>query len=298
MPMIDPKTEARGLSLPQASGPGGGEGESSSVRSTSTGAGYIAPPMSAGTAAAVISYGFPGDGCAPDDLSQSGIWRTAIHEAGHICTSRSLNLEVAGSTLIEGPSYTGLTWGPGSKRALRGKAAYDSDGSAAHDSVAVRVADSISRQMPLPGEPRDGTAVVFAAVQAEVIGLMGGGAAEMALLGDAPPQFIASDMLSANAIAGIICRTPASRAPLVEHCYQEGLAIIEQNKSVVLALARALIDHPERTLNAVEIDQVIAAALAAEAVEVEAQRRRDWKRIEESAASFADLTRERFRYRR
>jgi hypothetical protein len=86
--------------------------------------------------------------------------------------------------------------------------------------------------------------------------------------------------------------------PLVEHCYQEGLAIIEQNKSVVLALARALIDHPERTLNAVEIDQVIAAALAAEAVEVEAQRRRDWKRIEESAASFADLTRERFRYRR
>lgn len=120
---------------------------------------------------------------------------------------------------------------------------------------------------------------------------MGGGAAEMVLLGDAPPQFIASDMLSANAIAGIICRTPASRAAFIEHCYQEALAIIEQNKSVVLALARALIDHPERTLNAVEIDQVITAVLAGEAAADERQRRLDWKRIEQSAASFADLTR-------
>jgi hypothetical protein len=75
-----------------------------------------------------------------------------------------------------------------------------------------------------------------------------GGAAEMALLGDAPPEFIASDMLSANAVAGIICHTPASRASFIEHCYQEALAIIEQHKHVGLALARALIDHPERTL--------------------------------------------------
>jgi hypothetical protein len=197
---------------------------------------------------------------------------------------------------LKGPGYSGLTWSSGSKRALRGKAAYDAD-SAAHDAVAVRVADRIARQMPLPGEPRDGAADIFAVVQAEVIGLMGGGAAEMALLGDAPPQFIASDMLSANAIAGIICRTPASRAAFTEHCYQEALAIIERTKPVVLALARALIDHPERTLNAVEIDQVIGAMLAAEAAEAEAQRRRDWKRIERSAASFADLTRERFGYR-
>jgi hypothetical protein len=190
---------------------------------------------------------------------------------------------VAGSTLVEGPSYTGLTWGPGSKRALRGKAAYDAD-SAAHDAVAVRVAGGIARQMPLPGEPRDGAADIFAAVQAEVIVLMGGGAAEMALLGDAPPQFIASDVLSANAIAGVICRTPGSRAAFIEHCYQEGLAIIEQNKLVVLALARALIDHPEQTLNAVEIDQVIAAVLVAKAAEIESHRRLDWLAHQISAA--------------
>src|SRR5258708_26104575 len=152
----------------------------------------------AGSAAA-ITFGSDftdSDGSKLDDLSQSALWRTGLHESWHTCTSRLLDLEVAGSTLVEGRSYSGLTWGTGSKRAQRGKAAYDAD-SAAHDAVVVRVADSIARQMPLAGEPRDGaTADIFAAVQAEVIVLMAGGAAVMALLGDAPPQFIASDMLS------------------------------------------------------------------------------------------------------
>jgi hypothetical protein len=115
---------------------------------------------------------------------------------------------------------------------------------------------------------------------------MGGGAAEMALLRDAPPQFIASDILSANAIAGIVCRTPDSITAFVEHCYQEALAIIEQNKPVVLALARALIDHPERTLNSVEIDQCIERAVIATALTDEAARRAAWKRVQASAARF------------
>lgn len=107
-------------SLAHVSGPDGRVG--TNVRPTLSGEG-IAPPVSAGPAAAVVSSGFPDDGREPDDLSRSGIWRTAIHEGGHVCTSRFQDLEVAGSTLVEGPSYTGLTWGPGSKRALRGKAA-------------------------------------------------------------------------------------------------------------------------------------------------------------------------------
>jgi hypothetical protein len=252
-------------------------------------AGVSTPLARAGTAEAIALGSYAeGDGLKPETgRSVADLWRTALHEAGHICASRYLNLEVAGATVVEGPSYTGLTWGPGSKRALRGKAAYDDDDSAAHDAVALRVADNISRFMTGPGEDR--VDEIFSSVQARTIDLMGGSAAEMVFLGDAPPRFMASDMLSANAIAGIICSTPASVAALVEHSFQEALAIIEQNKSVVLALARALIDHPERTLNAVEIDQVIGAALAAEAAEVEAQRRRDWKRIAQSAASFADL---------
>jgi hypothetical protein len=50
------------------------------------------------------------------------------------------------------------------------------------------------------------------------------------------------------------------------YCYQEALAIIEENRPVVLALAQALIDHPERILNAAETDAVISQTLAREAL--------------------------------
>jgi hypothetical protein len=122
-----------------------------------------------------------------------------------------------------------------------------------------------------------------------VTGSAMGGAPETVHLGDAPPQYMASDLLSANAIAGIFCSAPASIAAFVEHCYEEGLAIIEQNKPVVLAIARALIGHPERTLNSADIDQVIMQALAAESLALEGQRRVDWQRTTASAASFASL---------
>src|SRR5258708_7179053 len=146
-----------------------------------------------------------------------------------------------------------------------GKAAHDDAGNDAFDSVAVQVATNISRYMPGPGESRDDVADIFSTVHARIIGLMCAGAAQLAILGDSPPRFIESDVYSANAIAGIICRTDASRAAFIEHCYQEPLAIIEENKSVVLALAKALIDHPERTLNSKEIDVVIAETLEREA---------------------------------
>jgi hypothetical protein len=41
--------------------------------------------------------------------------------------------------------------------------------------------------------------------------------------------------LTANALARIICRTGASRAAFIAHCYQEALAITEEHKLVVLA---------------------------------------------------------------
>jgi hypothetical protein len=213
------------------------------------------------------------------------LWRTAIHEGSHILASRFQNLEVAGSTLVEGVGYSGLTWSPGSKRALRGKAAYDSDGNDAHDAVAVRVADNVSQFMTGAGETA--LSEIYSIVQAHVIDLMAGGAGEMVFLGDAPPMYMASDLLSANALAGIICRSSASRASFIEHAYQEALVIIETNKPVVLALANALIDHPERTLNSIEIDQCIAGALDRKARKVEAKRRVDWIKVVENATDFA-----------
>jgi hypothetical protein len=69
--------------------------------------------------------------------------------------------------------------------------------------------------------------------------------------------------------------------------YQEVLAIIEENKPVVLALARALIDHPERTLNAGKIDAVIAQTLAREALAAERARRAVWRRTIGNSENFA-----------
>jgi hypothetical protein len=216
--------------------------------------------------------------------ARSSIWRTAVHEAGHILCEKYLGFEVSGSTVAEGPGYSGMTWGPESLRAKRGKAACDDAGNDGFDSVAVQVAENISHYMPEPGESRDGVHDIFSTVQGRVIGMMGGGAAEMAILGDSPPQFIESDVYSANAIAGIICRTGASRSAFIEHCYQEALAIIEANKPVVLALAQALIDHPERTLNGNEIDAVIARTLEREAMAAEQARRSKWRKVTEHVA--------------
>jgi hypothetical protein len=65
------------------------------------------------------------------------------------------------------------------------------------------------------------------------------------------------------------------------------VAIIEENRPVVLALAQALIDHPQRTLNAAEIDVVIAETLAREALAAEQARRAVWRRTIENSENFA-----------
>jgi hypothetical protein len=87
-----------------------------------------------------------------------------------------------------------------------------------------------------------------------------------------------------------VVQDQASSCPIVgdpwHDTYHEALAIIEQNKPVVLALARASIDHPQRTLNGTEIDEVIARAIAVLAAEAERKRRADWARICASAATF------------
>jgi hypothetical protein len=195
---------------------------------------------------------------------------------------RYCGLELGGATLVKGPSYDGLVWGPESVCALRGKAAFDAD-DAPPAILAAQIAHVISSDLPGPGEPRDVS--VFFDVQAQIICQMGGGAAEAAIFGDRPLRSAASDLASALALAQIVCRNEESRSSFIEHCYQEALAIIEENKPVVLALAQALIDHPQRTLNAAEIDAVISQTLAREALAAEHARRAVWRRTLESATS-------------
>jgi hypothetical protein len=130
------------------------------------------------------------------------------------------------------------------------------------------------------------TRSLFSDAQAATVTMMGGGASEMSLLGDSPPRFMGSNLPNANGLASMVCRTTLSVAAFIEHCFQEAFSIIEENKSVVVAVAQALIDHPNRTLNSNEIDAVIVSALAAKAAADKIERRARWAAVENNAAQF------------
>jgi hypothetical protein len=124
-------------------------------------------------------------------------------------------------------------------------------------------------------------------VRQAVIALMAGYAAETVFLRDTKPKYIAYDVPQARRLAGFVCRNMASILAFMEHGYQEAQELVEQHKDVVQAIAQALIDHPKRTLDSVEIDAVIAPVLAAQAAADEHKRRADWRCVENNAAEFA-----------
>jgi hypothetical protein len=199
-------------------------------------------------------------------IDRSDEWRIACHEAGHVLIHRIFNNPVS-CTIIPDAECRGKTTWPVN---VDMDAAWGAD---------VDFSD--------PGLTGDGRVrSVFSIVQKGVIALMGGCAAEMALLGDEAPKYIFTDIPHASHFASVVCRTEASRVSFLEHGYQESLALVEQHKEVVQALAQALVDHPKKTLNTVEIDSVIEIALAAKAVADKQKRRIDWARIEQSAAAF------------
>jgi hypothetical protein len=211
-------------------------------------------------------------------------FRTAAHEAGHCVVDLVLGIEVAGTTIAPGPGYAGMTWGPEAVRAHRGKAVHDEAGDDFCEVTTQKVTEKLSLQMPDPGESRHSVRDIFEAVQGRVIGLMAGCAAEMTIFGNSPPVYIESDLLSANYLAGIICRSDASKAAFIEHAYQEALALVEQYKTVVIALAETLVDHPEQTLNREEIGLVIAGTLAREGQEADRARNAAWRATVENTA--------------
>jgi hypothetical protein len=184
-------------------------------------------------------------------------WRVAVHEGGHVLIHRFFSNEVS-ATIVPDAEYSGKVWWP--------------------EGVDAAAIADVGRD----GEIR----CVFSIVQQGVIAMMGGCAAEMALLGHAPPKYIGSDVPNASSIASMVCRTTPSVVAFLEHGYQEALAIVESNKTVVQAIAQALIDHPKHTLDNAEIDAVIAPALAAKAAADEHKRRADWRSVEKNAASF------------
>jgi hypothetical protein len=92
----------------------------------------------------------------------------------------------------------------------------------------------------------------------------------------------------------LVTSSPAAAAAFIEFARVEAVSLLAASAHIVRALAAEL--RIRRTMDGGAIDRCIEQAVAAKAATDERQRRLEWQRIEQSAASFADLTRERFRY--
>jgi transposase len=88
----------------------------------------------------------------------------------------------------------------------------------------------------------------------------------------------------ARALAALVCTSEASIEAFITYGFEEAMAIIERHRGLVSAMARALIDHPERTLDGAEIDAVISQTLAREALAAEQARRAVWQHVTERVA--------------
>jgi hypothetical protein len=113
---------------------------------------------------------------------------------------------------------------------------------------------------------------------------LAGTEAERIFYPDAPALPADHDVQEAAAFAGVICSSPEAVAAFLEFAWIEAQAIVRDHQHIVIALANAL--KVRRSLDAEEIDLLIAAAVEANLIEDEKKRRLDWRRPCESAAGF------------
>lgn len=211
---------------------------------------------------------------AEDDL------RIAIHEAGHVIVGRALGSEFGGVTIVAGPDYGGLTWGPKSEPTP------DKMMLSADDREVGDLATMVGHLMPGPGESRQEVPEIYSHVHRHVVELMAGTAAETVLHTDDPPLHAASDERRARSLASLICSSERSIDAYLAAGLEEAIAIVARHRYAVQAIAQALIHHPDRTLDAAEIDAVIAEAVSREALGVEHERRAGWRQTAANAAHF------------
>jgi hypothetical protein len=103
---------------------------------------------------------------------------------------------------------------------------------------------------------------------------------------DGPPWDAVDDRKQERALASLVASSPAAVEAFISFCAIEAAALLKPNAHLVRALAVAM--RIRRTLTGVEVDEVIAAAVAVKSIEDEHQRRADGKRAEQSAARFVD----------
>jgi hypothetical protein len=243
-----------------------------------SGEGHVEIPAScAGSAAAIITDDPQrlDDGREPEGRTEADDVRVCIHEASHALTARLVGAEIGGVTVepsIDG-NYSGLCWGP----------SYDRRAKFADEGSAPALCEQIAPLMPQPGESRADVAPIFLHVHSRLVEIVAGTEGERLFL-SGEPWFARDDETQAISYASLITTTPKSAAALIEFARVEAAAQLEPRAHVIYALAEAL--RIRRTLDGAQVDQVIAQAVALEALATEHQRRDDWQRREQSAMEF------------
>ncbi|WFU75052.1 hypothetical protein [Bradyrhizobium sp. CB2312] len=135
-----------------------------------------------------------------------------------------------------------------------------------------KVADILARPMPQAGEDRHPVADVFASVYAKCIDLL---AAERIVL-DGEPVVPIGDLRQARELALLICKSEEAVETNIAHCDVTAHDLLMPYGDVVNALATIL--RIKRTLDGVQIDEIIRGLEGQKALTAEQRRRAEWAR--------------------
>jgi hypothetical protein len=199
--------------------------------------------------------------------------RIALHEASHAVVGRFLGQPLGGCTCDEGDGFSGRCWGPTFQSKFAGGPS------------APSLCAQIAPLMPFPGESRADVADIFAHCHVRTVELTAGSVGESLFLPGEPWQ-AADDRAQELALASLIASSSEAVEAFVDFCAVEAAAILRPLEYIIRALTAELLVR--RTMNAEQIDAVIAAAVAREALTIEQARRADMRRATESAARFLE----------
>ena len=199
--------------------------------------------------------------------------RIAMHEiGGHALVCRLLGNEIGGVTCDPGADFAGLMWGPAHDR----NAKFQSQDAASICAI-------IEPTMPAPGELRAAAADVYLQVHTRVIEMVAGSVAEAMFL-PGEPWPAESDRSQERALASLICSSPESIETFIGFCRAEATALLRPREYIARALTKELLSR--RTMTGTQVDEAIAAAVAAKSVEDERQRRAAWHDLTQRAEAF------------
>jgi hypothetical protein len=239
-----------------------------------------------GRAAAASSPRDADDGPAgrsypPPGRSAATTRRIAIHEASHTVVGRALGNEIGGATIIAGPDYSGMTWGPlgGPEKTSLGEAVRRTKSFYAEARTLVE--DCLGESLS------DGEGC-YQVIRSRVIELLAGAEGERALCNGAEIN-AEGDELQARAISKVFCwmGDDAVVDSFIAYCREEARALVAAQSAAVLAVAEELIF--KQTIDGVAIDAAIVRSLAKPELDRELARRADWAAVLENGSRFEKL---------